>query len=90
MTHLARIPRSAAAALTACAALLLAGPLAAQHMQPPPAAAYALEDVTVVSPDGSTESGLTVVVRDGLVEALGSDVAPPADVRVLEGDSLVI
>lgn len=90
MTHLARIPRSAAAALAACATLLLAGPLAAQHMQPPPAAAYALEDVTVVSPDGATESGLTVVVRDGLVEALGSDVTPPADARVLEGDSLRI
>lgn len=76
-------------ALSAALALLVAaGGLQAQHADPPPPAAYALEDVTVVRPDGSRRAGMTVVVRGDLVEALGPDVEVPADARVLEGDSL--
>lgn len=78
-------------ALPAALALLVAaGGLQAQHADPPTPAAYALEDVTVVRPDGSRRSGLTVVVRGDLVEALGPGVEVPADARVLEGDSLRI
>lgn len=90
MKDLATIPRSAATALTLCAVFVAAVPLAAQHMQPPPAAAYAVENATVVNPDGSTRSGVTVVVRDGLIRAMGPNVSAPDDARVLEGDSLRI
>ena len=72
----------------ALALLVAAGGLRAQLAAPPPPAAYALEGVTVVRPDGSRQADVTVVVRGELIEALGPDVEIPADARVLEGDSL--
>ncbi len=73
-------------------AMLLAWPagLAAQHNEPPAPAAYALQGVTVVSPDGAQRPGMTVVVRGGLIEAMGPNVAAPPDAEVLEGDSLFL
>lgn len=79
-----------AAGALALSALASPAPAAAQHEEPPGAAAHALEDVTVVEPDGSRRSGVTVVVRDGLVEALGPDVEVPGDAERLEGDSLLV
>lgn len=73
------------------AALLLAGissPAAAQHETPPEPAAYALEDVTLVRPGDTTMSGVNLVVRGPVLEAVGPDVAVPEDAQVLEGDSL--
>lgn len=72
-------------------AALLASPSAAadaQHERVPEPAAYALEDVTLVRADGTRQRGVTLVVRDGLVAALGPDVEAPDDARLLEGDSL--
>lgn len=65
-------------------------PSEAQHEDPPESAAHVLEDVTVVGADGSRRAGVSLVVRDGLVEALGPDVTPPADAERLEGDSLYV
>lgn len=78
--------RGAPAAVLAL--LTLAGGLRAQHAEPPSPAAYALEDATVVRPDASPLTGVTVVVRDATIRALGPDVDVPDDARVLEGDSL--
>jgi len=64
--------------------------LSAQFREPPPPPAYALQNVTVVTADGEMESGVTVVVRNGLIAAMGSGVTVPADATVLEGDSLYI
>ena len=70
--------------------LVLAAPqrLAAQYEKPPPAAAYGLEGVTVVRADGTTLEDVNIVVRNGRIAALGSDVEVPASARLLEGDSL--
>lgn len=73
------------------AALLLAGvssPAAAQHETPPEPAAYALEDVTLIRPGDTTMSGVNLVVRGPVLEAVGPNVAVPEDAQVLEGDSL--
>ena len=64
--------------------------LTAQFREPPPPPAYALQNVTVVTADGAMESGMTVVVRNGLIAAMGSGVSVPADATVLEGDSLYV
>lgn len=64
--------------------------LVAQYDAPPPPAAYGLRNVTVVGADGARTPGVNLVVRDGLIEALGVDVAIPADALVLEGDSLLV
>lgn len=71
-------------------ALVLPGRAAAQYEKPPPASAYVLEGVTVVRADGSSLEGVSLVVRNGTIAALGSDAETPAGARVLEGDSLTV
>lgn len=66
------------------------GGLAGQFRDPPPPPAYALEGVTVVRPDGRRETGVTVVVRGSLIEALAPDAEVPPGAEVLEGDSLFV
>ena len=66
------------------------GTTAAQFVEPPPPAAYALQNVTVVQADGSRVTGVNVVVRGGMIEAMGANVPIPADAQVLEGDSLLV
>lgn len=76
--------------LLLAAAIGSPGSLAAQFVEPPAPAAYGLRGVTVVRADGSTLAGVNVVVRGGLIEAIGRDVAIPADARLLEGDSFYV
>lgn len=88
-------PEAAATALTstfllAFGLMTLPGTAVAQYTEPPPPAAYALENVTVVRADGSRQPGLTLVIRDGLIQAMGTDVTVPEDARPLEGDSLFV
>lgn len=72
--------------------LLGASPLLAQEDIDPPSVTntYALEDVRVVQSPGTVIESATVVVRDGLIEAVGSDVSVPYDARRIAGDSLVV
>ncbi|HSG49141.1 MAG TPA: hypothetical protein VLA43_15075, partial [Longimicrobiales bacterium] len=72
------------------AAVLAPAPATAQYDTPPPPAAYALVNVRVVQPDAPGMENVTVVVRNGLVEAMGAGIEVPADARVLEGDSLIL
>jgi imidazolonepropionase-like amidohydrolase len=62
----------------------------AQYTAVPDPAAYALQGVTVVAPDGRRTSGVTIVVRDGMSQAMAPGAAIPAGARVLEGDSLTV
>lgn len=84
-------PRSSLAplvwALTALGLPIAAG---AQFNEPPPPAAYALHGVTVVRADGSRLENQTIVVRGGLIAAMGSGIEVPTDAQVLEGDSLLV
>lgn len=61
-----------------------------QFREPPPPPAYAIENATVIHSDGRTETGVTIVVRGALIEAMGPGVTAPADATVLEGDSLYV
>lgn len=78
--------------LAAAVALLAIGArgAGAQYNTAPAPAAYALKGVTVVAADGRRTAGVTIVVRDGLIESMGAGGAVPAGARVLEGDSLVV
>ncbi len=67
---------------------MLPARLAAQFTAPPPPAAYALQHATVVRADGTELANVTLVVRGGLIEAIGPDVPVPEDAMLLEGDSL--
>ena len=79
-------------ALPTCAAMQLLGPAAvqAQYDEPPPPAAYAVKNVTLVAADGSRQTGLTIVVRGSTIERLGRDSTIPPDAELLEGDSLFV
>jgi len=51
---------------------------------------YALENARVVQAPGQVLESATVVVRDGVIEAVGEDAEVPYDARSIEADSLVV
>lgn len=51
---------------------------------------YALENARVVQSPGQVLESATVVVRDGLIEAVGPNVEVPYDARRIEADSLTV
>ena len=57
--------------------------LAAELRQPLPGV-HAIVGVRVVTEPGEVLESATIVVRDGVVEAVGADVAPPADAEIIE------
>lgn len=78
--------------VAACLSAVLLGPATvhAQYDTPPPPAAYAIRNATVVRADGSRQSGMTIVIRGAFIAGLGATVPVPADAEVLEGDSLFV
>ena len=69
--------------LTVLAALLLATPVSAKTI--------AIVDARLMTMTGAGEIGRgTIVIRDGKVVALGTDVAVPADARVIDGRGGVV
>jgi len=71
-------------ALPACAGALLTVALAAPAPCGAQEGAWALTNARIETvTKGVIERG-TIVVRDGLIQAVGADVAPPADARVLD------
>jgi imidazolonepropionase-like amidohydrolase len=53
-------------------------------------AVFAITGTTVVTKAGQEKKGVTLVIRDGLIEAMGADVKAPADAEVIEGKDLVV
>jgi imidazolonepropionase-like amidohydrolase len=51
---------------------------------------FAIRDARVVSEPGQVLPKATVVIRDGLIEAVGPDVKAPADALVIEGKGLTV
>src|SRR6185369_3585602 len=83
--------RLASRALGSRALLLIAGLLIGVV----PAAAvtprvHAIRNARIVTGPGNVIAHGTIVMRDGLITAVGANVAIPADARIWEGDSLTI
>ncbi|MEL6771121.1 MAG: amidohydrolase family protein [Bacteroidota bacterium] len=51
---------------------------------------FALSNARVVQAPGQVLDNATVVIRDGLIEAVGSNVTIPFDAEVIEADSLTV
>ena len=51
---------------------------------------YAITNARIVTVAGPTLERATVVIRDGLIEAVGTQVRPPADARVIDGTGLTV
>jgi imidazolonepropionase-like amidohydrolase len=52
--------------------------------------AYAIRGAQIITVTGATIPKGTVVVRNGLIEAVGADVAVPGDAKVIDGNGLVV
>src|SRR6476660_1335467 len=51
---------------------------------------YAITNARIVTVSGATIDRGTVVIRDGLIKAVGANVNAPADARVIDGSGLTI
>ena len=51
---------------------------------------YAINNARIVPVSGPTIERGTVVIRDGLIAAVGANVAIPADARVIDGNGLTV
>ncbi|MEM8960836.1 MAG: amidohydrolase family protein [Acidobacteriota bacterium] len=51
---------------------------------------HAITDVRIVQAPGQVVESGTVVVRDGLIVAVGAGIEPPADAQVWEGEGLTL
>ena len=67
--------------LMLCSVFLLTSQLHAERPR-----IYAITGVDVVQAPGRTVEDATVVLRDGLIEAVGKDIAVPADAEVITGE----
>ena len=54
------------------------------------AQSYAITNARIVTVSGPTIEKGTVVVRDGLIAAVGADAKPPADAQVFDGTGLTV
>src|SRR5579872_3032056 len=59
------------------------------YAQPEPTS-YAIHNAKIVTVSGAVIARGTVVLRNGLIEAVGDNVAVPADALVIEGDGLTV
>lgn len=80
--------RAGLLAWAALAAPLLFSPAQAeaQYNRAPAPSAWAVEDATLIQGDGTRTEGVTLVVRNGIIEALGTAVEIPADARRISWD----
>jgi imidazolonepropionase-like amidohydrolase len=51
---------------------------------------YAITNARIVPVSGATIERGTVVIRDGLISAVGANVTPPADARIIDGNGLTV
>ncbi len=51
---------------------------------------YAITDARLVTLTGQVIESGTIVLRGGLIEALGADVSPPADAVLIDGEGLTV
>jgi hypothetical protein len=54
----------------------------AAELRPPVPAAHALVDVRIVTQPGQVIESGTIVIRDGVIEAVGANVSLPSDARI--------
>lgn len=69
-------------------AVAVAAPLHAEPPTPPPY--YAIQNVRVVTGVGAPIEGATVLLADGLIEAVGKNLKIPGDARVIDGKDLTL
>ena len=89
------LDRSRAAVVLGLAALILSPPVRGQEkpvngIRPADLRAHAIVGATVVVRPGVTVENATIVIRDGTIEAVGTDLDIPADARRWPADGLTV
>jgi len=51
---------------------------------------YAIRGAKIVTASGSPIASGTIVLRNGLIEAVGTDITPPADATVIDGNGMTV
>ncbi len=69
---------------------LLLSVIAGAIFAAPPPGAIAIRNARVIPVSGPVIPKGTVILRDGLIDAVGADVTPPADAWIIEGDGLTV
>lgn len=82
--------RRLAAAAGSCSAILALAGLGVPSLRAEPPLSFAVRDARVVPVSGPVLQRGTVVIRDGLITAVGADVPAPGDARVIEGKGLTV
>jgi hypothetical protein len=80
-------------AVVACASPSVAQTGPTQHVDPgvrPVTRTFAITNARVVQAPGRVIDRATVVIRDGIIEAVGPTVTVPFDADVIEGDTLFV
>ena len=77
-------------ARVACALVVLFAHVAAPALPPPQRAleTYAITNARIFPVSGPVIERGTIVIRNGLISAVGADVSAPADARVIDGTGL--
>ncbi|MEM0992480.1 MAG: amidohydrolase family protein [Bacteroidota bacterium] len=72
--------------------LLLLGVLSLWAQNEPKAvtSTFALQKVTIVQAPGKVITDGTVVVKDGLIHAVGKDITIPFDAKIVKADSMIV
>ncbi len=86
LAHRFRTPRALAA--LAVGAVLWSAPAGAQAPAPPPH--FAIQNAKIVTGSGRTIERGTIVVKDGLITAVGPNVNVPAGAWVIDGEGLTV
>ena len=71
-----------------CILFLLTAPLAAQRPDPP--RVYAIEGARILPVSGPVIESGTLIIRDGLIEAVGANVSTPPDAWPIDGAGLTV
>jgi imidazolonepropionase-like amidohydrolase len=76
--------------LFAVAAILIGSTLSAQRPGSLKPTVFAIRDARVVTEPGQVIPKATIIIRDGLIEAVAPDAKVPADALVIEGQGLTV
>jgi imidazolonepropionase-like amidohydrolase len=69
---------------------LMAPTLTAQRSTTMPPATYAITGARLVTVSGPTIERGTIVIRNGLIAAVGASITAPADARIIDGTGLTV
>ena len=86
--HLRFLPGAAVATAVICALVLPLLPARAQHHSGTDT--YAITNARIVTVSGPAIEGGTVIIRDGLIAAVGAGITPPPDARIIDGTGLTV